>query len=191
MADMRHRLLASLAAAASLLAAVASPPAAAAETATIYQQRGANGRVVLTDRPQPLAVTERSWEIEREDPVAAQQRADAMRRNADAVSARVRRSIEQQQRVAESDREWAIDQARLAERERLVERARVEGLYDGGVVVAPYVGARRWWLDRPDGPRRSDSRGPGRDGRDSRLPADAPRRSGPPPPRLPGAAEER
>ncbi len=65
-------------------------------TAQIYLQRDATGRSVLTDRPSATAVTERTWEMEREDPVAAQQRALDVRRQADAVSARVQRSIEAQ-----------------------------------------------------------------------------------------------
>jgi hypothetical protein len=72
-------------------------------TAQIYQQREADGRLVLTDRPSATAVTERTWKVDREDPVAARQRALDVRREADAVSERIQRSIESQQRRASEE----------------------------------------------------------------------------------------
>jgi hypothetical protein len=72
-------------------------------TAQIYLQRGADGRSVLTDRPSASAVTERTWQMDREDPVAARQRELEVRRQAEAVSVRVQRSIEAQERRASED----------------------------------------------------------------------------------------
>ena len=73
-------------------------------TAQIYQQRDADGHIVLTDRPAAKSVTERTWQMSREDPAAAQQRALEVKREADAVSERVQRSIEAQlRRSSEED----------------------------------------------------------------------------------------
>lgn len=111
-------------------APVADPPA----SAQIYQQRGADGRIVLTDRPSPSAVTERSWQMEREDPQAAQRRALEMRREANAVSERVQRRIEAQERsAAESD----LERMRLAQRDREFQLllARSDSDYDRVPVV--------------------------------------------------------
>lgn len=70
------------------------------QTSQIYLQRGADGRSVLTDHPSASAVTERVWQMDKEDPVAAHQRALEVQREAQAVSARVQRSIDAQQRLA-------------------------------------------------------------------------------------------
>ena len=92
-------------------AGAADPPA----PGQIYQQRAADGRIVLTDRPSPTAVTERTWQVERDDPAAAQRRASDVRREADAVSERVQRRIDAQERyAAEND----LERMRLAQRER-------------------------------------------------------------------------
>jgi hypothetical protein len=99
-------------------------------TAQIYLQRGADGRVVLTDRPSPTAVTERTWQMDREDPVAARQRAAEVRREADAVSERIQRSIEaQERRASEAD----LLRLRLA---WLEQRNDVSSADDGGDAVA-------------------------------------------------------
>jgi len=105
---MRHasrtELLAALLAG---IALAASLPAAAAEAkGQIYQQRAADGRIVLTDRPSATAVTERTWQVDREDREAAQQRAYDVRKEAEAVSERIQRRMEAQERLlaAEQDR---------------------------------------------------------------------------------------
>jgi hypothetical protein len=72
-------------------------------TTQIYQQRDADGHAVFTDRPSPKSVTERTWQMNREDPVAAQQRAFEVKREADAVSERVQRTIEAQLRRASEE----------------------------------------------------------------------------------------
>jgi len=151
---MNARLTFALAAAAALTAA--SVPAFAAET-TIYLQRTASGSAVLTDRPQPLAVTERSWQVEREDPVAAQQRAAEVRRHADAVSARIARSMELQQMRAEF-----ADRDRGGPPDRDADRARDDDVYGGGYLISPYESGFRGRHDRR-GNGRHDGRGYGRD----------------------------
>ncbi len=65
---------------AGLIVASALPAAAAEPKGQIYQQRAADGRIVLTDRPSSTAVTERTWQVDREDTEAAQQRAQDVRR---------------------------------------------------------------------------------------------------------------
>jgi len=115
-----------------VLAAVALPAAAAVDVGSapsgragtsIYQQRTADGRLLLTDRPSPTAVIERTWSMEREDPAAAQQRAAEMRQRADAVSERVQRRIEAQERLVA---EVGLERMRLArlDREREIELER-------------------------------------------------------------------
>ena len=128
-------------------ALVGSAGGAAAETpaiAQIYQQRGADGSIVLTDRPSPKAVTERTWQIDREDPVAARQRALEVKREADAVSERVQRSIESQQRLAlETD----LLRLRLALLERQSEAAASDA--DNNAVAIVGVGFRPFANRRP------------------------------------------
>ncbi|MCE9658067.1 MAG: hypothetical protein K8R60_05865 [Burkholderiales bacterium] len=115
----------SLAAVIAGLAAALPLAAAAAEARTgqIYQQRAADGRIVLTDRPSATAVTERTWLVEREDPATAAQRAMDVRREAEAVSERVQRRIEAQERLA------AADQERAWQMQREQQTARYEDYY--------------------------------------------------------------
>jgi hypothetical protein len=107
--------------------------AATPTTAEVYLQRGSDGRSVLTDRPSADAVTERTWHVNREDPALAQQRALEVQRHADAVSERIQRTIEaQERRASEAD----LLRMRLAQLERQYEGAASDGFGDG-VVVAP------------------------------------------------------
>ena len=72
------------------------PSLAAAEATTqILQQRTPDGSILLTDRPSPGAKTERSWQVEREDPAAARQRAIDVKAEANLVSERIQRSHRQ------------------------------------------------------------------------------------------------
>jgi hypothetical protein len=113
-----------------------------AKTAQIYLQRDATGRSVLTDRPSASAVTERTWAMDREDPVAAQQRALDVRREAEAVSVRVQRSIEAQ--LARSSEEGLMRQ-RLAMLERQNGATSMDGDDDTTTVFAPIgFGANRF-----------------------------------------------
>jgi hypothetical protein len=86
----------------ALLGALCTVPALAATgpaTTQILQQRTADGRLLLTDRPAPGAKTERSWQVEREDPAAARQRAIDVKAEANLVSERVQRNLDQQRRA--------------------------------------------------------------------------------------------
>ena len=104
---MRHSFRFELLAAMLAGLIVALPAAAAEQKGQIYQQRAADGRIVLTDRPSATAVTERTWQVDREDKEAAQKRAFDVRKEADAVSERIQRRMEAQERLlaaAEQDR---------------------------------------------------------------------------------------
>ncbi len=73
----------------AFLGALCAVPALAATgsaSTQILQQRTADGRLLLTDRPAPGAKTERSWQVEREDPAAARQRAIDVKAEANLVS---------------------------------------------------------------------------------------------------------
>ena len=111
--------------------------AARAQT-EVFQQRGANGGIVLTDRPSPSRTTERVWQIEREDPGAAERRAEAVRREARTVSERVQRQLDsQRQRAAEIDLQRR--QLDADERERQLELARIDAEHDASpYFYAPY-----------------------------------------------------
>ena len=126
-----HRLVfgAALAAAGSVSFAAAEP------TTQIYQQRTADGRILLTDRPSPVATTERSWQMKAEDPAASRQRALDVKAEAQAVTERVQRSIDSQ-RYAMVE-EMRINSARAA-MQRTPSLDDNGALYGGGVVGSPY-----------------------------------------------------
>ena len=132
-------------------ARAADPPA----PSQIYQQRAADGRIVLTDRPSATAVTERTWQVERDDPAAAQRRADDVRREADTVSERVQRRIDAQERyAAESD----LERMRLAQREREFQLLLARADRDNAVVLVVPAGRRSLMRHRSLGfepPRRT------------------------------------
>ena len=128
-------LLAGLVVAAALPAAAAEPKG----QGQIYQQRAADGRIVLTDRPSSTAVTERTWQVDREDREAAQQRAADVRKEADAVSERVQRRIDAQERMAAAEQERAW-QAR--------QRDQQTAHYEDGMYY-PYYAATGPYPNRP------------------------------------------
>lgn len=123
---------------AAALGAVAS--AAAQETAAgatqVYQQRTSDGRTVLSDRPISGARMQRTWQIAPEDRVAAQQRRDDARREAQAVTERIAGQLE---RERQRDETLALERLRFAQAEarRDVERSRVEALREPIVVFVP------------------------------------------------------
>ncbi len=109
-------------------AASGSGPVPAEAGRVIYQQRGADGRVVFTDRPATDLATERRWQMDpAENPASAAERREASRVQADRVTERIQRSIDQQQ--ARSN-ELQIEQLRAQQQadalaaERLRERDR-------------------------------------------------------------------
>ena len=145
-APHRTELLAALLAGVALAAAV---PAAAAEAkGQIYQQRAADGRIVLTDRPSATAVTERTWQVDREDREAAQQRAFDVRREAELVSERIQRRMEAQERqlAAEQERAW-----QQAQRDRQMARYDDDGYYPSYYVAGGYATQQpfRWRNTEP------------------------------------------
>jgi len=125
--------------------------AAAAPSTQILQQRTADGRLLLTDHPAAGAKTERSWQVDHEDPAAARQRAIDVKAEANLVSDRVQRMLELQQRRADDD----AMRARMAmlERDRLAGSNAQDGPgygygYGNGVALAtpfrgsPFIGPR-------------------------------------------------
>jgi hypothetical protein len=92
----------------ALLGFVCAGPAGAAvaapATVQILQQRTADGSLLLTDRPAPGAKTERSWQVQREDPAAARQRAIDVKAEANLVSERVQRMLDRQRRDDDAQR---------------------------------------------------------------------------------------
>lgn len=124
-------------------ASSASSPQAVDAGRAIYQQRGADGRVVFTDRPAAGLATERRWRVEpAEDEAAAAERREAGRAEADRVSERVQRSIDHQQALSNQLQIEQIRAQRAADTlaaERLRERDRE---YESRTyVVAPH---RSW-----------------------------------------------
>ena len=131
-----------------LLATLAGPLAAQGTT-DIYLQRGADGRVVISDQPRRGVAVEKTWRMEREDPDAARQRAAEVRRHAAETSARVQRSIDaQQDRLALAERQRARADAEEAERRRFAE-LRAEA--DRPVVLTPWLGPGLPQRQRPPG----------------------------------------
>ena len=116
--------------------ALGSAPAFAREEIQgpqVYQQRLPDGSVVLSDRPVQGAQVQRTWQTWQEDPTTVRER---MQREAQAVSERIQRSIEQRDQAAaqsESERlRFALDQA-----QRDAEQARAD-VYGG-----------TWWYGTP------------------------------------------
>lgn len=133
---------------------------AAATSSTIVQQRTSDGSILLTDRPLAGAKTERSWQVYIEDPVAARQRAIDVKAEANLVSERVQRAIEQQRRAD-------LDAERLRLSRLDVDRGSAaydgDGYGDAVAVFAPTgLGLRGF------GHMRSHQGMRGRDGRDGR-----------------------
>jgi hypothetical protein len=146
-AAVMHKLLA----VAFLAASCAGPACAAATEATqVLQQRTADGRLLLTDRPAPGAKTERSWQIEREDPAAARQRALDVKAEATLVAERVQRMLEQQQQQRADDDAQRMRMAGLQlERDRLAGLNAQDGIsygygnvYGGGWPAVPFRASR-------------------------------------------------
>ena len=168
-------------------ASASSPSTAATAVAArapteVFQQRGANGSIVLTDRPSPSRTTERVWHIEREDPAAAGQRAEAVRHEAQTVSERVQRQLDSQRQLA-AEFDLQRRQVDAVERERQLDLARIDaeqdrapyfyapygyapGLRPGAPFARPPLvqgqfGQGRFGERRPGGPRIGERSDPG------------------------------
>lgn len=119
-----------------LPAVIGTSPASAASAATteIVQQRLSDGRILLTDRPVRGATTERSWQLPAEDPAAAQQRAREASAEAERVSERIQRMLDQERRA---DEESARTQIARMQMEQQHDRAFDDQGYTYG--FAPYA----------------------------------------------------
>ena len=159
---LRHA--AALAALALCIAAAdaAASEGGAAET-RIYQQRTADGRIVLTDRPVAGAVTQRTWQTAPEDADAARQRREEARLDALAVNERIQRQLD-----TEHEQGLALARQQRAEAEtRLVaEQARADAaptvVYVPAFVRRPLPRRPHIPLPRPPRPRMPLHHGPQR-----------------------------
>lgn len=119
----------------AFLGALCAVPALAATgpaSTQILQQRTADGRLLLTDQPAPGAKTERSWQVEREDPAAARQRAIDVKAEANLVAERIQRMLDQQRRADDDALRMRMS---MAERDRMSALAAPDGgayAYGGG-----------------------------------------------------------
>jgi hypothetical protein len=104
----------------AFLGALCASPAlvvAATPATQIVQQRTADGRLLLTDHPAAGAKTERTWQVDREDPAAARQRAIDVKAEANLVTERVQRMLDQQQQRRNDEDALRVRMA-MADRER-------------------------------------------------------------------------
>jgi len=122
----------------------------------IFQQRMADGSIVLTDRPVAGAVTQRIWRAAPEDAAAARQRREESRLEALAVNERIQRLIEAER---QRDQELALARMQLAEAEARLdaERARAAAAAQPSVVFVPSFAPRPFprppRIPRPGPPR--------------------------------------
>ena len=138
----------------SVVAGAAAAQEAGAAEARIYQQRTADGRTVLTDRPVAGAVTLRTWQTAPEDADAARQRREEARLEALAVGERIQRQLE-------AEREHGLALARLqrsdAESRLVAEQARADAaptvVYVPAFVRRPLPRRPHIPLPRPPRPR--------------------------------------
>jgi|KBSMisStandDraft_5_1062788.scaffolds.fasta_scaffold42233_3 hypothetical protein len=152
-AAIMHKLLA-----VAFLAASFAGPAGAdtAEATQVLQQRTADGRLLLTDRPAAGAKTERSWQIEREDPAAARQRALDVKTEANLVTERVQRMLDQQRQQRADDDAQRMRLAGLQlERDRLAALNAQDGVSYGYAYGAAWP-AVPFRASRHPGPRVGD-----------------------------------
>ncbi|HEY2559331.1 MAG TPA: hypothetical protein VGI48_06450 [Caldimonas sp.] len=134
-------LLASAVLAVAPAAAASDPP-----TTQIVQQRMSDGRILLTDRPAAGAKTERTWQVPAEDPAAARQRALDVRAEAQQVSERIQRLIEQERRADEENQRTRIAALALDQQRQHDDTAVYDyGWAVGGVPLASgrFAGGRR------------------------------------------------
>lgn len=152
----------------------------------VYQQRLPDGRIVFSDRPEAGATTQRSWLFAPEDAQAAAQRRDAARREAQAVSERIQRQLDDRQ---ERDERRELERLRLAEAQARLEaeRARAEASRQPTVVHVPHHVVAHplpHWGAQPPPPPRAVRVPPPQPPRPPRVP-----RPGPPKPS--GTPDER
>lgn len=118
-------------------AIVAAAPAVAASdppTTQVLQQRTSDGRILLTDRPAAGAKTERTWQVQAEDPAAARQRALDVKVEAQQVSERIQRMIAQDRLADDENQRTRIAALAMAQQQQHDD----EPVYYGGGVPYGY-----------------------------------------------------
>ena len=121
-----------------LAVATLLPGLAAAEAPTkILQQRTPDGSILLTDQPSPGAKTERTWQVNAQDRAAERQRAIDVKAEANLVSERIQRSIDNQRRADDE-----AQRMRLAYLQLERDRAATAGAQDG--ISYGYAGGYGW-----------------------------------------------
>jgi len=135
------RPLAPLALLVSAVIGTSTASAATAPRATtqIVQQRLSDGRILLTDTPVRGATTERSWQVPAGDPGAAQ-RAREVTAEAERVSERIQRLLDQERRADEENVRMRI--ASLEMEQQRERRFDDEGVTVGFGTFAPWAGQR-------------------------------------------------
>jgi hypothetical protein len=128
-----RRLSAALAVCAGISTAAAEQ--APSRMSQIYQQRTPDGRIVLSDRPTPGVPIQRSWSIVGEDPVAARERSEKVRLEAQAVSERIQRALDLDRQRTDATEVERLRRS-LAEARRDAEIAR-EAARETSVVYLP------------------------------------------------------
>jgi hypothetical protein len=161
--QMSHGALGAKVVAGALLFAALGALAETAPTAPIqiYQQRTADGRIVLTDRPEGGMKIERAWRIDNEE-AAARQRAAQMQREAQAVSERAQRILERQRLALAGSGMGPASAGRFGA------DSASEPVVDEGVFYAPFFGNAGLRHSRFDG--RFDGRSNAHEPRPKRHP---------------------
>lgn len=118
----------------SSLSIAAAPQAGAAASTEVVQQRLSDGRILLTDRPVQGATTERSWQVTNDDPAAARQRATDVRTEAQQVSERIQRTLDQERRADMERERTRVAALAMAQQQQSDD----EPVYYGGVVPYGY-----------------------------------------------------
>jgi hypothetical protein len=129
-------------------ASLEAPPSP--QASQIYQQRTADGRVVLTDRPAAGAVTQRTWKMIPEDPVAALQRREQSRAEVLAIDERIQRRIDAD---AQRDHELTLARMRAAGEQTRLDAELARAANQDSAYFAPGYFAQRPFRHPPRNPR--------------------------------------
>lgn len=132
----------------AMLLGNAVSPGYAQPSQEILRQRLPDGSIVFTDRPQSGGKTEKRWNFEAEDPVAAAARRAELRSESEAVSERIARQ-QADERERELQAELARSRAAQAAAEREAALARAEATNPPSYVTGPVYGP---WPVRPPRP---------------------------------------
>ena len=142
-------------------AASATSAASADSGRRVYVQRDAQGKAVYSDRPAPGLVTERQWSLDAEDAEAAAARREASRQQAERVTERIQRTLDQQQ---QRQNELQIEQLRAQQAADALqaERQRERDAAERSVLLRPpgYLPGAAPWGGRSTRPHRADTQPP-------------------------------